>query len=63
METLGGRNEIMVIVMELEVAGLPLGQVALDTITQVMTSKFCGVSKVKTGPFTPLISTEFTLHS
>jgi len=43
METLTGNELSTVMIMELEVAGLPVAQVALEVRIQVTTSPFAGV--------------------
>ena len=43
-DTLTGNDGVTVIVTGLEVAGLPVAQVAVDVSTQVTTSLFAGVS-------------------
>jgi hypothetical protein len=42
-DTLTGRFELTVIVIALDVAGLPVTQVALEVITQMTISPFTGV--------------------
>ena len=43
METLTGRFGLTVIVIEFDVAGLPVAQVALEVNTQVITSPLTGI--------------------
>ena len=43
IETLTGSNGFTVMVIGLEVAGLPVGQVAFEVSTQVTTSLFTGL--------------------
>jgi hypothetical protein len=43
IETLTGRFELTVIVIVLDVAGLPVAHVAFDVSTQLITSLFAGV--------------------
>jgi hypothetical protein len=43
IDTLTGNNGLTVMVSELDVAGFPVAQVALDVITQVTASLFTGI--------------------
>ena len=43
IETLAGMLELMVIVMELEIAGLPVAQVKFDVSVQLIKSPFVGI--------------------
>ena len=61
MDRLTGRLALTVIDIELEVAGLPVAQVALDVSTQVTASLFASVVEVKVGLFVPTL-VPFTFH-
>lgn len=53
IETLTGRIGFTVMVILFEVAGLPVGQVALEVSTQVMTSPFASAALVYVVEFVP----------
>ena len=61
MLTLAGKFGFTVIVMVLDVAGLPVAQVALDVNTQVTVFPFVNVADVNVGEFVPAF-TPFTFH-
>lgn len=61
IDTEAGNPELTIIVIALEVAGLPLAQVALEVSTQVMISLLERISVVKTGLFVPAF-TPFFFH-
>jgi hypothetical protein len=61
MDTLTAEFEFTVMVMLLDVAGLPVGHVALDVSTQVTALPFAKVEEVKVLLFDPAF-TPFTFH-
>ena len=54
IDTLAGNDELTVIVIALDVAGLPVTQIKPEVITQVITSPFTGAYE-KVGPVPALI--------
>lgn len=60
MFILTGKFGFTIMVMALEVAGLPVGQVALEVSSQVTTSRFDRVVLVNVAPVAALVP--FTFH-
>ena len=62
MFTLAVRVELTVMVMGFEVAGLPDTHVALEVITQLITSLSARIDEVKVEPVSPGRSVPFCFH-
>jgi hypothetical protein len=62
MLTLAGRFALTIMVMVLDVAGLPIAQVAFDVITTVIASLLASVVDVYVTPVCPAIATPPSIH-